>query len=358
MVLLIGKIIYIPQQKFYVIELSDGWYSLFLVVFNNMKENPKNLFYSNNNALLLDLVSRNKLFSGLKVHVFGLERSPYQNLAEFFGPSFDLFEPSEKTLVNLYYNNVCRAKWDEKLGLKKNCYLLRNLNCVRPGGGFLSLVDVFVVRKYPLLERKNNKTSYFEGISNEFSENIPKKNVFFKISVMDALVFECKNNGFVQQNLVEIGFFNMGAELYDLISEGDRLRISNLKADDRDKLLKKRFDFIKNEIVEKKVYLEMTKFSKIVFFRDMKLNSAEKKGMNNFGREICRKMRRSISNISNNNEVISKFRREKYENKKLTNELDCLMYVVSMDLKTKNMICGKDSENNELRLKVFRFFLL
>ena len=143
-----------------------------------------------------------------------------------------------------------------------------------------------------------------------------------------------------------------------MLSEGDRVRISNLKAEDRDRMLKKRFDFVRNEIVERKVYLELTKFSKIVFFRDMKHNSADKKGMNSFGKEICKKMRRSVSYVSNNNEIINKFKREIDKNKKLVNELDCVFYAISVDLKNKGMIFGKDSENNEIRLKVILFFIL
>lgn len=348
MVLLVGKIFYVSEQKFHVVELSDGWYSIFTVIFNNAKENIKNLFYLNNNALLLDLIVSKKLFSGLKIHVIGIEKTPYQNLANFF--DLDFCE-NEKILVNLNYNNISRAHWQEKLGLKKQRFLLKNLNSLRPSGGFVSMIDVFVLKKYPLLEKKNNKLTYFNNLSKR-SDAIPNnKNIYFKISVLDSLVFESKNK-IEQKNFVEIGFTNACTEFYDIIKEGDRIKITNLKANDYDRILKRRFDFVNNEIIERKIYLELTKYSKIILFNDLKRNSFEKKNVNNFGKEICRKMRRSISNISSNEEILNKFKKEKQENKKLNNELDCLIYILSMDLKNKQFIYGKDYNNNDIRIQV------
>lgn len=351
LVLLIGKIVYIPEQKFYVVELSDGWYSIFFVIFNNAKENSKNVFYSNNNALFLDLIHKKMLFSGLKLHLVGLEKAPYQNLVSFF--NFETFE-SEKIIVNVCYNNVSRAKWNEKLGLKKERFFLKNLNSLRPCGGFVSLIDVFVIKKYPLLEKKGNKISYLR----DNSEGTQIKTcIFFKICVIDSLLFESKgnstsNSSLCQKNYVEIGFFYTSIELYEHIQEGDRLRITNLKAEDRDKVLKKRFDFITNEIVERKVYLEMSKFSKITFYNELKRNSLERKTVSCFGKEISHKMRKSISNICSNNEIVNKFKKEKIENKKLNNELDCMIYVISLDFINKDVITGRDAKNNEIRMKV------
>ena len=357
MVLMIGRISYIPEQKFYIIELSDGWYPIYLVIFNNSKENSKNLFYSNNNALLLDLLLNKKLFSGLKVHVIGLEKSPYQNLSSFFD-----FEGiySEKLLVNISYNNLCRAKWSEKLGLKRTRFLLRNLNALRSGGGFVSLIDVFVLKKYPLLERKNNKICYYT------EDNQKNKAVFFKLNVIDALIFEKtrkiieyeEKKEFFQRNYVEINFFNMGIELYDNIREGERLRISNLKADDRDKTIRKRFDFIKNEINERKISLEITKFSKIMCFNDLKKDPNDKKEVKKFGKELCENQRRTITNISCETDIVNKFKKERFDNKKLINELDCLLFVFSVDLKNKDIISGNDMKNNEIRIKVIYYFIV
>lgn len=347
MVLLIGRIIYIEEQKFYAVELSDGWYSIFTVIFNNSKENTKNLFYSNNNALLLDLLLNKKIFPGLKIHIAGMEKSPYQNLANFFA-----FEnlPTEKLLVNIYYNNLSRAFWNEKLGLKSNRYLLKNLNSLRPFGGFASMIDVFVLKKYPLLERRNNnKIAYFDGFKQNYDNMNHKKNIFFKICVLDSLVFESKNK-FLQKNFVEVGFSNICTEFYDIIKEGDRLKLTNLKPAD-DRLLKKRFDFVNNEIVEGRIYLELTKFSKIIFYNDLKRNSLDRKDVNQFGKEICQKIRKSISNITTNDEIMNKFNKEKRENKKLNNELDCLIHIESIDI--KKLIAGKDSNSNEIRIKVF-----
>lgn len=122
MILLIGTIKYIPSQKFYIIELTDGWYivatnkkfnliyfrySIFTIVFNNSKE-YSSLFYSNNNSLLLNLINTGKIYSGLKIHVFGLEKSAYQNLASFF--DFEYIN-NEILIVNICYNSISRVDW-------------------------------------------------------------------------------------------------------------------------------------------------------------------------------------------------------------------------------------------------------
>ncbi len=146
-VLLVGEIIATPQKS-YLVELSDGWYSVYFEV------KPEGSFtgdkYSmTNNQLLYVLIKFKKMYSGMKIHLFGINlRKSKSDL-----PS-DENEGTQKNMIDVSYNCISKAKWNEKLGLARNrpLFLLKNLSCVKTQGGMIPELDLYVLKKYKLLE--------------------------------------------------------------------------------------------------------------------------------------------------------------------------------------------------------------
>ena len=62
-------------------------------------------------------------------------------------------EVEHRTTVELQYNSMARARNYETLGVLSTPYLIKSLKSLRPSGGFVSLIDVFVIRKFPLLQK-------------------------------------------------------------------------------------------------------------------------------------------------------------------------------------------------------------
>lgn len=149
MVLLVGEIS--KQNTHYLVELSDGWYSVYFEVkIEATFKQDKNLM--TNNQLLYYLIRTNRLYSGLKVHLAGMR------IIKKEGKPEEEQAPDAKVLVEISYNAISRAKWDEKLGVAKSKSFRRTLTSLRNHGGFIPMIDVFVVKKYKLLEKTNNGT--------------------------------------------------------------------------------------------------------------------------------------------------------------------------------------------------------
>jgi len=146
MVLLVGEII--KQSTHYQVELTDGWYSVYFEVKLEPVLRPdKNLM--TNNQLLYNLIRSNKLYSGLKIHLAGMRIIKKDAKAD------SEVQPDEKVFVEVSYNAISRAKWDEKLGATKTKFFPKNLISLRNHGGFIPMIDVFIQKKYKLLEKTN-----------------------------------------------------------------------------------------------------------------------------------------------------------------------------------------------------------
>jgi hypothetical protein len=88
----------------------------------------------------------------MKVHIAGMKVIKNEGKPEGEGAQLD-----EKTFIECpSYNSFSRAKWDEKLGLAPTKFFSRSLVSLRNFGGHISMIDVFVVKKYKLLEKTNN----------------------------------------------------------------------------------------------------------------------------------------------------------------------------------------------------------
>ncbi len=146
MVLLVGEIV--KQNSHYLVELSDGWYSVYFEVKIEPNIKPdKNLM--TNNQLLYNLIRSNKLNSGLKIHVSGMRIVKKDGKPEAEGKA------DEKVFVEISYNAISRAQWDEKLGMTKTKSFNKSLVSLRNHGGFIPMIDVFITKKYKLLEKTN-----------------------------------------------------------------------------------------------------------------------------------------------------------------------------------------------------------
>jgi breast cancer 2 susceptibility protein len=134
-----------------VIQLSDGWYSVFSeVAIENSYKIEKN--HMTNNQLLSYLINTRKLYPGLKIHVANMRAIKAAGKVD---PNKEI-SLDERTLVELAYNSISRARWDEKLGVAKSQYFSKSLKSLRNNGGVVSMIDVIVLKKYKKIEKSWN----------------------------------------------------------------------------------------------------------------------------------------------------------------------------------------------------------
>lgn len=135
-----------------VMQLSDGWYSVYseIKIETSYKVEKNNM---TNNQLLSYLISSRKLYSGLKIHVANMK--VIKAGEGKVDPNKEL-SLDEKTFVELSYNSISRARWDEKLGVAKSKYFHKCLKSLRNQGGAVSMIDVIVLKKYKKIEKSGN----------------------------------------------------------------------------------------------------------------------------------------------------------------------------------------------------------
>lgn len=112
-----------------IVEVTDGWYSCHAVL----------------DVFLTQLFETGKLSVGMKLHVA---------LAEVVG-SDQAVTPLEMSpssvMLKLKVNGTKRAAWHARLGVQKRRVFKSSLRSVRPNGGPVPFLDVFVQRAYPIL---------------------------------------------------------------------------------------------------------------------------------------------------------------------------------------------------------------
>jgi hypothetical protein len=121
MTLLLLDIKKTPNNENYILELTDGYKSVFSEI---LPTNPIN-----------HLISKNILIPGLKLNI-GLAK------IEKITDDFQIF-------LNIFYNSISKAESTAKLGVnKKEKFLIKNLANLREDGGEVSLIDVIILKKY------------------------------------------------------------------------------------------------------------------------------------------------------------------------------------------------------------------
>jgi hypothetical protein len=123
-----------------LLELTDGWYSL------RASTDPQ----------LSSLVLAGKISVGSKIIVSNSTLVGAEDGVDPTDATFDPFSDESPTL-RIYANAVRLAKWDAKLGFvrpSRNCpgaLLVSRISAVLEGGGTIPVIDVVVVKTYPLL---------------------------------------------------------------------------------------------------------------------------------------------------------------------------------------------------------------
>ncbi|XP_026483330.2 uncharacterized protein LOC113391552 [Vanessa tameamea] len=108
--------------------LTDGWYCIKTCA----------------DRMIDTLISAGKIIVGTKLALYGAE---LMNCEQGVSP----WEDTSSIRLKISGNSTRRAKWDARLGFHGNGAILARLSAVRPEGGKISRVRVFVTRVYPTL---------------------------------------------------------------------------------------------------------------------------------------------------------------------------------------------------------------
>lgn len=152
MTLLLLDIKKTPNNENYILELTDGYKSVFSEI---MPTNP-----------ITNLISQNLLIPGLKLNI-GLAK------IEKITDDFQIF-------LNIFYNSISKAKSTAKLGVnKKEKFLIKNLGNLREDGGEVSLIDVIILKKYDyycydFLKKEKFSSNKLEKLLEEYNESLNK----------------------------------------------------------------------------------------------------------------------------------------------------------------------------------------
>ncbi|CAG4978394.1 unnamed protein product [Colias eurytheme] len=108
--------------------LTDGWYCLKASI----------------DKYISKLVYDGKISVGMKLFIHGAE---LVNCEQGVAP----WEDTSSVRLKISGNSTRRARWDARLGYHGNAAMLSHLSTVRPEGGKVSKLRVFVTRVYPML---------------------------------------------------------------------------------------------------------------------------------------------------------------------------------------------------------------
>eukprot|EP01017_Pseudomicrothorax_dubius_P046655 TRINITY_DN8253_c0_g1_i4.p1 TRINITY_DN8253_c0_g1~~TRINITY_DN8253_c0_g1_i4.p1 ORF type:complete len:280 (+),score=79.62 TRINITY_DN8253_c0_g1_i4:67-906(+) len=148
-----------------------------------------------------------------------------------------------KTYIEVDFNTLKRAKYHRKLGKMKGNQL-RSLASLRPGGGFVPLIDVIIERKSPFYEvldpdqgcKHLKKISLEnENYSSEFQAEDPKakddkKTFYFRIVVRDSINMFLQKEDTTQTTEIEFIVDRDPVAVYSALHVGGRYQLSGLRA--------------------------------------------------------------------------------------------------------------------------------
>ncbi|CAD8067469.1 unnamed protein product [Paramecium sonneborni] len=207
MVLLVVAIEQSQERK--IIELSDGWYSIFFVCEQNYEQ-----IY-------------NKIKIGQKLHVTNLKEYPI--IFNTSNVKIISQYPYNKLLVTTKINSIKKAQLNTKLGQQQEKYFLRSLISLR--NGIIPCIDVFIVSKSYLIKinQKNQRQATLfnsETENEEEMQQLRNSNLCFWITVMDSLNYFDQRNSKITEFKDILVYINDPLQ-YELISVGQRVQIIN-----------------------------------------------------------------------------------------------------------------------------------
>lgn len=288
MVLLIGEIKLKeeePRQKTYIIELSDGWYSLYSEVKYEIPPARTGAALASNNALITKLIKEGKISTGTKIDVCGLQ---FKNKA---GPQAcnPLEIPESYAPVELSYNSIKRARWNAKLGEVPGKFVRKSLKSLRLNGGLVSMIDAFVEKKYPLVERTQGGMKQVNARS--LDEESRGKNgrwggFLFRLKLRDASYFYTQTEDRADP-YVEMEVSHWVLEWYEKINEGDRVLFCNVKTAPRYDKNFSYFDFQTYTPKSNYIFLQTTNQSVMQSFSELKLPKSRYQEIKEYGKALA-----------------------------------------------------------------------
>jgi breast cancer 2 susceptibility protein len=140
------------------VELTDGWYSV----------------RASLDLPLSNYVEQGRVKVGSKILVSDAHLVGFEEGVDPLDPTYDALDRQCSPVLRLSANATRLARWDAKLGFvrptkatRASGGLLRveKVSDIVPAGGRLPLIDLIVVRKYPVLyrEKKGNETTATPG---------------------------------------------------------------------------------------------------------------------------------------------------------------------------------------------------
>ncbi|KAL4485744.1 hypothetical protein ABPG72_011006 [Tetrahymena utriculariae] len=333
MVLVVANITKVSQYGCYVLELSDGWYSFFVVVLDSKQIYNNDLYQQNNKILQLDLIRRNKIYIGMKMYVSNLAKPSVGNLENMIKPKQNVLY---QNVYEIFYNNIIKAPANSKLGICCNAmqkYFPRSLKSIKPcGGDTIQSVDVFIVKKYPLCyEAGNVKVSFCNPKQMEDEGMDSGKQLGFTVLVVDSLSYYDEHFKLDEQPWVQINIHSVTHDLYDSLKEGTRIRLYNLKINSRGQQ-KQRFDYQNQRVVKEVLYLETNKKTKIEEISTFIKSKEDQLSMKKFGLELTENYKFLLEDIQ---ESIFNLQYDKVLQESLLTqhkvEMDVVMYIVKIE---------------------------
>ncbi|KAI9494923.1 BRCA2, oligonucleotide/oligosaccharide-binding, domain 1-domain-containing protein [Zychaea mexicana] len=113
----------------YQLVLTDGWYQI------NAVTDPR----------LERAIAKGKVSIGSKLSICGAQLNGDAQ------PRSPLSASSNDSILSITTNGSWLAAWDAKLGYQRNRLVLRSLSSVYEDGGIITVLDVVVCRKYPMM---------------------------------------------------------------------------------------------------------------------------------------------------------------------------------------------------------------
>ncbi|CAD8164992.1 unnamed protein product [Paramecium octaurelia] len=192
-----------------ILELSDGWYSLFFVCESSFDQ----------------IYDRIKI--GQKLHVTNLKEYPI--IFNTSNVKIITQYPFTKLLVTTKINSIKKAQINSKLGKQQQKYFVRSLKSLRNGP--IPCIDVFIVSKSYLIKvnQKNQRKAQLFNSETENEEELQQlrnSNLCFWITVMDSLNYFDERKSKITELRDIIVYINDPLQ-YETISVGQRVQIIN-----------------------------------------------------------------------------------------------------------------------------------
>ena len=223
------------------IEVTDGWYAVSAQL----------------DELLVEQLSRGRIFVGLKLHVCGAKLVGEPDGCEPIECKPNDLNANSDPVLHLFYHGTRRAKFDARMGIVKSspCGWISSVENLKCRGGVVGRLDAVVERIYPVryfektVEGGRFLSEYEEemaqlshelqceqlwekkkmllektGVSSDISSEIPERSSTTTLTIL----LTCCHSLSKTKRRCMLTIWDLGEELRDRLVEGNRVRIRNL----------------------------------------------------------------------------------------------------------------------------------